>query len=319
MEVSVVIPVYDAARYVEEAVASALAQPETREVVIVEDGSRDESLAVCTRLRTADQRVLVHRHRWGANRGPAASRNLGISRARSDLVAFLDADDVFLPERFRCSAELLTDAGIDGVYEAVGVQFEDTAAEAWWRSRGGPDLHTLPERVSPERLFEALVPRLAGSIHTSGVVVRRRLLARVGPFDRGLLYGEDVGMWVRMAALGRLAGGSLETPVSLRRVHLGSLVARQGRSKWEDVAKSYYRLARWATAHSLPAERLAVLVTTWAWSHRQVIRGLSRGPRRKLLDLRYAVRLGSYFRRVLLTTPELRRDMRRAAGMLASS
>ena len=78
--VSVITPVFRAAEYVEEAVRSALDQPETLDVILVEDGSGDSSLDVCRRL-SKEPRVHLLRHADGANRGPSASRNLAIAPA----------------------------------------------------------------------------------------------------------------------------------------------------------------------------------------------------------------------------------------------
>ena len=78
MEVSVIIPVYNAAAYVGQAVRSALEQPETREVILIEDGSQDTSLQVCRELEGAFDSVRLLRHPDGKNLGAGASRNLGI-------------------------------------------------------------------------------------------------------------------------------------------------------------------------------------------------------------------------------------------------
>lgn len=119
--VSVVIPVYRAPAFVRMALESALAQPEMSEVLLVEDGSPDDSLAVCEELRSLHSRVRLLRHPGGANRGAGASRNLGIETATAPYVAFLDADDYFLPGRFARDVALLEqDAGVVGVYRVMG-------------------------------------------------------------------------------------------------------------------------------------------------------------------------------------------------------
>lgn len=76
MKVSVVIPVYNAAPFVRDAVESALAQPETGEVILVEDGSLDDSLTVCRALAAENDRVKLYRHPNGENCGAGASRFL---------------------------------------------------------------------------------------------------------------------------------------------------------------------------------------------------------------------------------------------------
>ena len=80
-EVSVVIPVYNAAAFVTQAVESALAQPEVREVVLVEDCSPDDSLAVCRQLAEKYPQVNLFQHPGGVNRGAGPSRNLGITKS----------------------------------------------------------------------------------------------------------------------------------------------------------------------------------------------------------------------------------------------
>src|SRR5210317_669111 len=96
MDISVVIPVFNAERYVESAVESALRQSETAEVILVEDNSPDNALEICQRLEAQDPRVRLFRHGDGKNHGAGESRNLGIRNARCDYIAFLDADDYYV-------------------------------------------------------------------------------------------------------------------------------------------------------------------------------------------------------------------------------
>src|SRR5690242_1597747 len=90
-KVSVVIPLYNHGRYISEAVESALAQGEiVRDVIIVDDGSRDDSVAVISSLADADARITS----WSQpNRGAHAAINAGLMRATGDLLAILNSDD----------------------------------------------------------------------------------------------------------------------------------------------------------------------------------------------------------------------------------
>ncbi|PIY03241.1 MAG: glycosyltransferase family 2 protein, partial [Bacteroidetes bacterium CG_4_10_14_3_um_filter_31_20] len=74
-------------------------QPETSEVILIEDGSPDNGLDVCTSLAKKYSKVRLYRHENGENKGASASRNLGIRKANYPYVAFLDADDFYLPNR----------------------------------------------------------------------------------------------------------------------------------------------------------------------------------------------------------------------------
>ena len=128
-EVSVVIPVYNAAAFVTQAVESALAQPEVREVVLVEDCSPDDSLAVCRQLAEKYPQVNLFQHPGGVNRGAGPSRNRGITKSTCPFIAFLDADDFYLPGRFAAARSVFErQADCDGVYDAVGMYYKTKSA-----------------------------------------------------------------------------------------------------------------------------------------------------------------------------------------------
>jgi hypothetical protein len=223
MLISVVIPVYKAETYVKAAVESALNQPDTGEVLLVEDNSPDGSLEVCKTLAESHQRVRLIRHPGGENRGAGASRNLGIKSAKHDHIAFLDADDVYLPGRFDVPRQLFqTHPDIDGVYEAVGTHFENSVVRERWTSAGGKELTTLSERLKPEHLFDALVNGGKGHLHLDGILVKKRIFNRCGYFFENLRLHQDSAMMVQMAESGILIPGRLDTPVAMRRVHAGN-------------------------------------------------------------------------------------------------
>ncbi len=247
LRVSVIIPVYNAAAYVREAVESALAQPETAEVMLVEDGSADDSLAVCETLSREYSQINLLRHPQGHNRGAGASRNLGIQHSTSSFVAFLDADDYYLPGCFTVAREILAQhPDVDGVYGATGVHFESDDARQKWRDWIGADaapLTTMDPGIVPEDLFTALVLGGWGSFHTSAIVVRRDLFERTGLFDVHLRLHQDTAMWIKMAALGRLMPGQLDQPVAVRRMHAQNRVTSQRTAR----EKQHTRMLLWRT------------------------------------------------------------------------
>jgi len=227
--VSVIIPVYNAAEFVSRAVSSALQQPEVLEVVLVEDGSPDNSLAVCRELAHGDTRVRVLRHPGGANRGAGASRNLGITSAAGNLLAFLDADDYYLPGRFGPDIRLLDDQpSLDGVYNAIGTQFYDEAGRARYADKGKDDseLTTMKCRLDPEGLFLSMAPvGSLGHFHADGLTVHRRVFDVLDGFDPDLELSQDTLLFLQMALKCRLGGGRLDEPVAMRGVHTGNRVA----------------------------------------------------------------------------------------------
>lgn len=223
MQLSVIIPVFNAEKFVSEAVESALAQPETGEVILIEDGSLDDSLRVCQRLAAQHPEIRLIRHADEQNHGVAASRNLGINHAQFSLLAFLDADDFFLPGRFGTAKQVFdSNPNVDGVYEAIGVFFQDKKAVQKWGKR--PYLTTMKKKVSPKNLFEKLAPLgKAGYWHIDGWTVKKTVFDRIGLFDEHLRLHEDTALFVKAAAFCTLVHGRLDVPVAIRRVHEGNL------------------------------------------------------------------------------------------------
>ncbi|MDQ0784192.1 glycosyltransferase family 2 protein [Chryseobacterium sp. W4I1] len=123
MKISVIIPVYNAEKYVTKAVNSVLQFDEVDEVILIEDGSPDHALTVCLELAQKHERVQLFQHSDKKNHGAGASRNLGIEKASGDFIAFLDADDYFLSNRFDAEKEHFKNSDIEGVFNAIGTEF----------------------------------------------------------------------------------------------------------------------------------------------------------------------------------------------------
>jgi glycosyltransferase involved in cell wall biosynthesis len=226
LKISVIIPVYNAAVYVREAVESALAQPETAEVILVEDGSLDDSLNICDQLAQESDKVRLLRHPNGKNRGAGASRNLGICNAKCEIIAFLDADDAYLPGRFSVAARILADQpDIDGVYEVLKMYYENEEAHLEWQQRS-PEVYERGllgprQALLPEELLAALFEGQGMFFSGNGLTIRKSALFRAGLYPVGR-RSEDALMCYRLAAKARLVAGNLESPVALYRAHGGN-------------------------------------------------------------------------------------------------
>lgn len=231
LRISVVIPVYNAERYVEAAVASALQFDEVREVILVDDGGPDGSLAVCQRLAAAEPRVRLLQHPGGANRGAGESRNLGMRSAQEEFIAFLDADDRFLPNRFDAERRVFAEhPDADGVYGAVGPEFEDEESKELYERTYRHTLTTVRHRVPPEQLFHGLLgigPVDFGHIQLNGLTIRRHLLDRMDDLMRDLKLHQDTEFMIRLAWYGRLYPGRTTEPIALRRTHVDNRFMRQ--------------------------------------------------------------------------------------------
>jgi glycosyltransferase involved in cell wall biosynthesis len=199
---SVVIPIYNAAPFLEEAVESVVRERDSgvKEILLVEDGSCDNSLSVA---RTLQQKyaglIQLYRHPNGENRGAGASRNLGIRNATGDLICFLDADDYWLPGRLDAAVEILkAKSEVDGVYDLAKFTYENKAAKR--KFKGIPDPIGVTQVVDPENLFWELIDRRQDSWHTNCIVLRKHCFRKIGDFDEDLILGQDKALWLRMAA-----------------------------------------------------------------------------------------------------------------------
>lgn len=266
MNVSVIIPVYNAADYVGEAVQSALAQPQVLEVLLAEDGSTDDSLAVCRALSEGQSRVKLIEPPEGRNGGASVARNRAVAHARGEVVAFLDADDRYLPGRFDVALDLLArEPQTDGVYEALEAFFMNEEARREWFRRNPSPLTTLRPAVTSDALLGVLLKDPSrGHFHLDGLTVRRAVFDAVGQFKEGLPLAEDTHWCLRLAALACLQPGRLDVPVAERRLHgentiMGPIYARRRRIRlkmWQD-------LFRWARCSNLPADTIMLFAEAY--------------------------------------------------------
>lgn len=255
--ISVIIPVYQAERFIEKAVYSALEQPEVLEIILIEDGSKDNSLYLCKVLERAHYpKVRLIQHPNGVNCGAGASRNLGIRSSKGKYIAFLDADDFYLPGRFINDIEILQSATfLDGVYNALGVHFYDQEE----CERINFNLTTVKYFVPPESLFEEMSPiGNAGYFSGDGLTVRKEIFNKVGYFDSTLELSQDTHMWIKMAAKANLAASIIDRPVAMRGVHSAN------RTK-DKVKFEYFRpllflsLLNWANCNDICVNRKRII------------------------------------------------------------
>jgi glycosyltransferase involved in cell wall biosynthesis len=262
MKVSVVIPVYNAGQFIERAVKSALAERQTAEVIVIEDGSTDESLVVCKRLADSNERVRLFTHGNGENKGAAASRNLGMKQATQEFIAFLDADDFFLPGRFDCAEEVFARfRDCDGVYGAVGIEFLNDDSKAQWLASPMQNVKvtTMTREILPRDLFPALLNGRYGRIHIDGLIFRKRLLERSGLMNEKLVsMHEDTDFILRLAIAGRLYPGQLSFPVAVRWVHGGNRISakRTVREQYNTRLKMHMEIYRWCKRNGYKQEKL---------------------------------------------------------------
>ncbi|MFY9621706.1 MAG: glycosyltransferase [Pyrinomonadaceae bacterium] len=207
--VSVVMPAYNAARHIAESIESVREQTfEDWELIVVDDGSTDDTRIIVETYAAREARLRCFQR---PNGGPAAARNTGLREARGTLVAFLDADDLWLSGKLEAQLALLEEKDVDLVY-TDGDIFSDEATQS-------PDerFHIVAGETRGVEMFRTLFA--SNHIGTLSVLVKREALDAVGLFDENLVGGicEDYDLWLRLARNGASFYGIAEKLVKYRR------------------------------------------------------------------------------------------------------
>lgn len=196
--VSVIIPVYNGAAYLAEALDSALAQDyQPLEVIVVDDGSTDQTAEIVRAYPAV--RYLAQ-----ANQGHGAARNTGIAAAQGELIAFLDADDLWVPHKLSMQVgHLLAHPDLGYTISHLRIMIEPGVAKPAW----------LNDRLSLE---------YAAAYLPSALLVRRRVLEEVGGFDVSLWCSNDSDWFFRAKDAG-VPMAVLPDVLLYRRIHRANL------------------------------------------------------------------------------------------------
>lgn len=221
--ISVIIPVFNAEKYIAKAVESALNQNETKEVILIEDASVDNSLEVCKALAETYEKVKLHFHEGNVNKGAGQSRNLGIKKATGDFIAFLDADDFFLSDRFRAEREIFVQKPLtDGVYGALGFYYYSEEGKKNYKELGFDELTTIPEKITPNDLFFSLLglhEKINGNFSLDTLTLKRAVFfGKTEMFNDFELY-EDSVFLIQLSLNCIVEPGVIHEPVAMRGVH----------------------------------------------------------------------------------------------------
>lgn len=264
MQVSVIIPAFNVARYLEDSVQSALDQPETAEVIIIDDGSKDDSLQIAKKLEAKHpDKIRVLTHPNGENLGSAATRNVGIKAAKYEFIAFIDADDYYMPNRFARTKKIFAEnLDIDGVYEAIENFFEANAKSytSNFPLDRVPTLHMVNRVVPPEDLLELLLTDEMGIILLQGLCVKKSAFEKAGMFNPEFRVSQDMLMIKKIATAAHMMPGDLKQPVSRRRIHDSNISF----STFKDVTPTKYLegevLFLWAMTKNISAHKKNLLL-----------------------------------------------------------
>ncbi len=257
MNISVIIPVYNSAAYIEKAVTSALFHNEVKEVVLVNDGSTDDSLAILQKLQQFDARIKIYHHENNSNKGRSASRNLALKKATQPFIAFLDADDFYLENRFEADKQLFeSDNTIEGVYNAIGVHFYRAFSVDEYNELA---LTTVTEPIPPQELFDYLLNDKKGYFSIDGLTIKREVLNKIGLFQEHLVVAEDTDWLLKMALTSKLVAGNIKEAVAMRGVHDANIFNQTEQYKVHRQ-KMYESVIRWSFQNNIQVSKIDLLL-----------------------------------------------------------
>lgn len=288
--VSVVIPSYNSAHHITETLESVFNQTyQPREIIVVDDGSTDGTRSMLEKYR--DRIIYVYQK----NAGEPAARNTGIRRASGDFIAFLDADDLWLPNKLELQMDYFEKRPEVALVYTDMKQFDENGIThesiKEWLKMSPPSGYVFPQ------LF-------AETLFGSGTVVfRKSCVEKVGFFDETFFVGSDYEMWLRMARYFKF--GYVDEPLMMYRHHASMATRGLGRSlqngvPWEGKVinkilalypeaekelgrsvvrrrrgRSYFYLGVGFLERGEPAEARKLLgeaLRLWPWSLRGMIR-----------------------------------------------
>jgi glycosyltransferase involved in cell wall biosynthesis len=237
--VSIIIPCYNAGAWVAQTLESALAQTwPHKEIIFVNDGSRDGSLAVAQCFESRGVQVVDQ-----PNQGASAARNHGLRLARGEFIQFLDADDLLAPDKIERQMAVLRDAGPEVLVSAAWGRFTTDLAQAEF----------VPQAVSAARSgveFLQLHYETGSMMQPGAWLASRQLLDRAGPWDETLSLNDDGEYFARVM----LAAGRLVHVPSARCFYRSGLSTSLSRRSDPRSLLSLFRSVELTTGHLLKAD-----------------------------------------------------------------
>lgn len=223
-KISVVIPTRNRLPRLMKAVDSVLSQSEKSfEVIVVDDGSTDGTRKFLSELALRDERVRPIFNEVSA--GGAGARNIGIGTSLGELIAFLDDDDEWLPDKLE-KQQCLLQANVDAV----------ACSCSYWRCY--PSGKTMLANVPSEITFEDL---LRGSVMAgaSMCMCRAHTLRSVDGYDRILRSGQDWDLWTRLSRVGKVI--SCSEPLVLYHVHEEPRISTDMNAQYQGARRFYFK------------------------------------------------------------------------------
>lgn len=272
--ISIIIPIYNGEKTIKNTIESVLKQSFTDfEIIVVNDGSQDSTLEILNQIK--DERLRVFSY---SNAGVSASRNRGLALARGEFISFLDADDLWTPDK------------LESQLRALQAHPQAAVAYSWsdWVDESGQFLRAGGHITVNGKAYEKLLVR--DFVESgSNPLIRKQALDEVGEFDSSVTPAEDWDMWLRLAA--RYEFVTVPYPQILYRISPNSASF----NVWKMEAGSLRVIERAFTDAPEPLQSLKkeVLASRYKYLTFKAIEGLPE-PQKGLAAIKFLVQVFRY-------------------------
>lgn len=215
--VSIIMPAYNASNYIQESIDSVIAQTYSNwELLIIDDGSTDATSGIIKRNIQKDNRIKLF---FQENSNQAIARNLGISKSKGELLAFLDSDDVWLSNKLQVTLENFDSEVFDLIFTESFFTSDSVIcnSKTQYQTMGVGALH-----YQGDSGLKAFIQRNRIPILT--VIVKKKYVIEINNFDSKCVPAEDYDLWMRLLLNG-CKFQSIDIPLSIYRVHNKSSTA----------------------------------------------------------------------------------------------
>ncbi len=242
MKVSVIIPVYNAAPFLDKSMQSALDQQQTGEVILIDDISTDGSWEKCEAWVMKDKRVRLFRNE--GIKGAGAARNVGLLNATFEYIAFLDADDYYLDGRFDVDEQLfekipnlLITANTTEIVTAMNNKKSGLNAIF---NRGTKI--RFPNSFSKVTVYDFYA---GGTLHLNGITIKQTAIKKAGMFDVDLKQSEDTDFIFRLLQTGLVLSTDVGNIKAVYNIHHSNTISHFSEATYNrrKAAKKHFHLA----------------------------------------------------------------------------
>lgn len=186
VQISVIIPTYNRAKLLPQAIESVLNQTfQDFELIIVDDGSTDNTEEIVKNFQEKDKRIKYLKHQ--KNKGPSATRNTGIKNSQGKYIAFLDADDIWLPQKIEIQLNKIKETNVNVIFSNWYI----------WNPKNNTKIKAFdsnPIDAKQKNLISSLVKKNFGN---SSAILANNSLFKKNLFDENLRYSEDYDLWFK--------------------------------------------------------------------------------------------------------------------------